>query len=329
MNILITSPGKIPVLKYGGTQRDIWYLGKELVKMGHKVTYIVDKGSVCPFAKVIIRNYEVSFSSQIPDETDIIHFHSLPQETISKPYMVSLHGNINDYRQLDINTVFVSKNHAERFGSKAYVYNGLDWDDYGKPDLRNERKYFHFLGKAAWSVKNLKGAIEIIKKTPSEKLMVLGGNRLNISMGLRFTTSARAVFKGMVGGNKKNHLINGSKGLIFPVRWSEPFGLAMPESLYFGCPVFATPYGSIPELIHPEVGYLSRKASELAESVINADAFSRKTCHEYARDIFNSKNMADKFLEMYDTILNGKTLNENPPRLIQKQESKFLDFDFT
>lgn len=329
MNILITSPGKIPVLKYGGTQRDIWYLGKELVKMGHKVTYIVDKGSVCPFAKVIIRNYEVSFSSQIPDETDIVHFHSLPQEKISKPYMVSLHGNINDYRQLDINTVFVSKNHAERFGSKAYVYNGLDWDDYGKPDLRNERKYFHFLGKAAWSVKNLKGAIEIIKKTPSEKLMVLGGNRLNISMGLRFTTSTRAVFKGMVGGNKKNHLINGSKGLIFPVRWSEPFGLAMPESLYFGCPVFATPYGSIPELIHPEVGYLSRKASELAEAVINADAFSRKTCHEYARDIFNSKNMADKFLEMYDTILNGKTLNENQPRLIQKQDSKFLDFDFT
>ncbi|MFP4288931.1 MAG: glycosyltransferase [Bacteroidales bacterium] len=329
MNILITSPGVIPVVKYGGTQRDIWYLGKELVKMGHKVTYIVDKGSVCPFAQVIIRNYAVSFSSQIPDDTDIVHFHSLPGEKIAKPYMVSLHGNINDYRQLDINTVFVSHNHAARFGSDAYVYNGLDWDDYGKPDLKNKRSYYHFLGKAAWSVKNLKGAIEIIKKTPSEKLMVLGGNRLNISMGFRFTTSNRVRFKGMVGGNKKNHLINGSKGLIFPVRWSEPFGLAMPESLYFGCPVFATPYGSIPELIHQDVGFLSNKASELAEAALNADQYSRKTCHEYARDVFNSKNMADKFLDMYHTVLNGETLNNTPPRLIQKQEDKFLDFDYS
>ena len=44
-------------------------------------------------------------------------------------------------------------------------------------------------------------------------------------------------------------LLNASRGLIFPVRWHEPFGLAVIESLYFGCPVFATPYGALPELV--------------------------------------------------------------------------------
>ena len=51
---------------------------------------------------------------------------------------------------LDKNSVFVSKNHANRYQSNEYVYNGLDWDDYGKVDLEKKRKRFHFLGNAAW-----------------------------------------------------------------------------------------------------------------------------------------------------------------------------------
>ena len=53
MNITIVLGDKIPSIKYGGTQRVMWYLGKELNKRGHKVTFIAGKGSSCPFAKVI------------------------------------------------------------------------------------------------------------------------------------------------------------------------------------------------------------------------------------------------------------------------------------
>ena len=44
MHVTIVYKGKIPT-KYYGDARDIWYLGKELVKLGNKVTYLVDKGS--------------------------------------------------------------------------------------------------------------------------------------------------------------------------------------------------------------------------------------------------------------------------------------------
>lgn len=39
MRILIVHNSVIPAHKYGGTERVIWYLGKELVKQGHKVRF--------------------------------------------------------------------------------------------------------------------------------------------------------------------------------------------------------------------------------------------------------------------------------------------------
>ena len=37
--------------------------------------------------------------------------------------------------------------------------------------------------------------------------------------------------------SEKGEILNSSKGLVFPVLWHEPFGLAIIESLYYGCPV--------------------------------------------------------------------------------------------
>jgi glycosyltransferase involved in cell wall biosynthesis len=326
MNILIVNNTKIPVSNYGGTERVIWYLGKELNKMGHKVFYLVSPGSYSDFATVLNFDKEKSLSSQIPDYIDFVHFNINPEEEIRKPYLITKHGNFNDLKTFDVNTVFVSKNHANRFGSSSFIYNGLDWDDYGKPDLTNNRNYFHFLGNAAWRIKNVKGAIDIIKATKKEKLKVLGGNRLNINMGFRFTLSPRIGFCGMVGGEKKNKLLEGSKGLIFPVRWNEPFGLAIIESLYFGCPVFGTPYGSLPELVNSEIGYLSKSSKILTQEVENIEDYSRVKCHDYAVELFNSRKMAESYLEKYAIVLNGGQLNKVPPKLIEIQTKKFLEW---
>ena len=202
-----------------------------------------------------------------------------------------------------------------RYGSDVYVHNGMDWDDYGPVKLDNDRNYFHFLGKAAWRIKNVAGAIKVIRKTKRERLAVLGGTRLNFNQGFRLTLSRRVKFYGMVGGDEKHSLLQGSKGLILPVRWDEPFGNAMTESLYFGCPVFGTPYGSQKEIVIPEVGFLSASSDELARAVMNVDSFSRKRCHEYARDNFNASLTADRYLVLYEKVMNGETLHSKPPRL--------------
>lgn len=318
MNVTIVYEGVIPARTYGGIQRSVWYLGKELKKKGHKVTYLVGAGSECDFAPIVEIDREQTIASQIPEGTEAAHV-CMPRGVMlgemKVPYIINVRVNIYEFDDLDINSVFISKDHAMRYGSDVYVHNGMDWDDYGPVTLDNERTYFHFLGKASWRIKNLRGAIKVIHKTPKEKLAVLGGTRLNFNQGFRLTLSPRVIFHGMVGGDEKHALLLGSKGLILPVRWDEPFGNAMTESLYFGCPVFGTPYGSQQEIVIPEVGFLSNNSDELAEAVMNVDAFSRRRCHEYARDNFNASLTADRYLRLYERVANGESLNHTPPRL--------------
>jgi Glycosyl transferases group 1 len=323
LHILILYNGLIPTPKYGGTSRDIWYLGKELIQMGHRITFLVKQGSACDFARVIPLDPGKSLASQVPEDVDLVHSHIPIWETLPKPYMITLHGNSSDEREFDINTTFISRNHASRFGSEVYVYNGLGLEEYGKPQLDNPRSYLHFLGKAAWQVKNLKGCMDIARAS-GQTLRVLGGTRVNLKMGIRITLDPRIRFEGMVGGDQKNQLINGSKALLFPVRWNEPMGLAVVESLYFGCPVFGTPYGALPELVTPEFGVLSNKKSDLVEALKHVDAYDRRKCHEYVCDNFASIHMARNFLPLYEKVLNGETLNPKPPKLVNPDQPRFL-----
>jgi len=324
MNILIANPGIIPALHYGGTERVIWYLGKELQALGHSITYLVNRGSTCHFGNVIYFDRSKSLAEHIPPHIDLVHFNFIPESPIDTPYVVTQHGNL-DPQGREPNIIFVSHNQAQRFGSESFVYNGMDWSDYTTPDLKNKRTYCHFLGKAAWRVKNVAGAIEVARKS-REQLAVLGGSRINFKMGFRLTLDRSVRFYGMVGGTKKYKLLTGSKGLIFPVRWHEPFGLALTESLYFGCPVFGTPYGSLPEIITTEFGFLSNNSDELAHALKHAEGFDRKKCREYAVDKFNSRTMALEYVSRYERVLNGEKLNNVNPSLQKIQQEKFLPF---
>ncbi|HOZ30473.1 MAG TPA: glycosyltransferase [Bacteroidales bacterium] len=326
MNITIVNPSKIPALLYGGTERVIWYLGKELAKLGHQLTYLVAAGSVCDFGNVKIYNSQKPINEQIPENTEIVHFNFPVREKISKPNITTIHGNSSLGQEFDINTVFVSANHAQRHNSNCFVYNGLDWDDYAKPEFNNKRSYFHFLANAAWKVKNLKGAINVCKLA-DEKLSVLGGKRINFKMGFRFTVSSSVKFYGMVGGNKKFDMINASKGLIFPVLWDEPFGLAIPESLYYGCPVFGTPYGSLPELVKKDIGFLSDSSREIANAITNLEHYNPKLISEYAVTEFNSSKMAGNYLKLYEKVISGHNLNESKPVYLQEEHRTIYKFD--
>jgi len=313
MHILFVNKAPIPVVAYGGTERVIWDLGKRLVRLGHQVSYLVPQGSHCDFAQVITIRPGLGWAEQVPAGVDLVHFQFNPEDPdgMDLPYLVTQHGNSVEAVPLPRNTVFVSKNHAERHGSNEYVYNGLDWDAYGPVDFTRTRSYFHFLGKAAWRVKNVRGAIDVATDAGVE-LRVMGGDRLNLKRGFRFTWSRRVHFAGMVGGQQKLDMLNASRGLIFPVLWHEPFGLAVIESLYFGCPVFATPYGALPELVPHDCGLLSASRSALAEAV-RTRQFDAKACHGRAVEHFSAAAMAQGYLEKYARILDGETLNPAAP----------------
>lgn len=326
MDVVIFCKSKIPVKKYGGTERVVYWLGEELANQGHKVSFLTHPESSSNFAKIIPYNENEPLANQIPECTDVFHSFENFHEEITKPFIITMEGNPHEEEVLSKNMVFVSKNHAKRYNSEAFVYNGIKLDEYKGVDLNSKRDYFHFLAKAAWKVKNVKGAIKIVTDA-GEKLKVLGGTRLNFNMGFRFTPNLNVSFAGMVGGDYKNELISKSKGLIFPVQWNEPFGIAIIESMYYGCPVFGTPYGSLPELIHKDVGCVSNSSNELTNAIKNIDAYSRKVCHEYVADEFNIKVMTNKYITLYEKVLNNQSLNTKQPYKLDKNEPKLLDFN--
>ena len=313
MHILLVNNSPIPVYAYGGTERVIWDLGLNLVRQGHRVSYLVPEGSYCDFGQVLPIRPDAPWEPQIPTDVDVAHFQFNPRSELQRPYLFTEHGNARKPKPLPLNTVFLSRDHAKRYGSTEFVHNGLEWSNYGPVDFERARVNYHFLGKAAWSVKNVRGAIQVAKQAGVE-LAVLGGKRLNFERGFRWTLSRKVHFHGMVGGDTKNGLLNASRGLIFPVRWHEPFGLAVIESLYFGCPVFSTPYGALPELVPAHCGVLADNAGALAEAV-RINRFDPRACHDHAVQNFGAERMARDYLRLYERVLAGEVLNAEPPMI--------------
>ncbi len=323
MHIAITYDSPIPAHGYGGTERIAWWLGRHLNRLGHRVTYVVPPGSTCDFAQVVIYDRDRPIESRIPADVDFIHDFGPLTRPVGYPSLTTFHGNGHPGLRLPRNTVFLCRNHAERHGGSVFVYNGIDPDDYGPVDWSASRDHLLFLAMAAWKVKNVRGSIRIARRA-RQRLAVVGGSRVNVRMGVRVTLDPRVRFHGVIGGDRKHRIINRSSALLFPVRWHEPFGIAMVEALYFGCPVYGTTYGSLPEIVTPDVGFLADTESILADELRDIGRFDRRRCHQYAVDNFSAALMTQRYLALYERVLNGESLHEAEPIMAEGAEEGLL-----
>lgn len=323
MHVLQVLNHVVPAVRYGGTERVVWWLSKELDRMGHQVTLLAPPGSSCNFAGVLPYESSKPLGPQVPGDVDIVHIHNHRLPALAVPTIYTFHGNLFAAGSLHENTVFISANQAERHGGKVYVHNGLDLEEYGQPEWDAQREHLVFLAKAAWKVKNVRDSIAIARQA-GETIVIAGGTRLNFKMGFRLTLDRNARFLGMVDHRRKTWILNRGLALLFPVRWPEPFGLALIESLYFGNPVFGTPFGSLPEIVNEDVGFLSASRSELVRQLRHLEQFDRRRCNEYVCDRFNSTRMAKNYVDLYDRVCNGERLHEQRPQWPDSRDAGFL-----
>jgi len=318
MRIAICHDQVIPPKQYGGTERVLSWLGSGLVKKGHEVVLVAPRGSFIPGAEWVEYQPARSFEAQVPAHVDLLHLSAPPAVDPKRPYIVTVHGNGKPGEVFPMNSVFVSRKHAELHQSSTFVYNGIDLDSY-VCDITRENSLV-FLAKASWAVKNLEGAIQVARRL-GMKLEVLGSR--DYPMGLhRWMPTLRGVkYHGMVNDHEKREILRKARALVFPVRWHEPFGLAVTESLASGCAVLATPYGSLPEIVTSDVGVLAAQASALvSEFRQREDGFCPQASRaRVSSGGFDSAAMVDRYLSVYRSVLETGSVNpsgtRSPPQL--------------
>ena len=252
-------------------------------------------------------------------EFDVLHGFSRFEEAIENAakgrILVTVQGNGQLGEKFHRNTVFVSRNHAERHGATQFVYNGLDPDELSFRDgPRPDR--FLFLSKTSWRVKNLKGAVRYANRF-RQNLWIAGGSS---PYSLRAITQMKKVlgkdwsWVGSVDQKQKAKFLTEGKAMLFPLLWNEPFGIVMTESLVSGTPVLAHPYGSVPEVLEFAPECLMRSEDDWRRAMTGEIKLpSAKDCRDWVLSKFDQVAMAKRYLELYEQVAGGHFLHENEP----------------
>ncbi|MET8066998.1 glycosyltransferase, partial [Micromonospora sp. NPDC005313] len=109
-----------------------------------------------------------------------------------------------------------------------------------------------------------------------------------------------------VAGRERDDLVASARASLFPLRWEEPGGTAVVESLSLGTPVVATARGCLPELIeHSRTGLLTGDEQELGDLVLAATGLDPAECRREAARRFTPARMAQRYVELYDRVRAG------------------------
>jgi glycosyltransferase involved in cell wall biosynthesis len=118
----------------------------------------------------------------------------------------------------------------------------------------------------------------------------------------------RVRWLGTVTGSDRDDLLAGARASLFPLRWEEPGGTAVVESLALGTPVVGITRGCLPELIeHGRTGLLTADEDELGELVHAAGKIEEGACREEAAQRFTTAVMAAAYLTLYERVRAGVT----------------------
>jgi glycosyltransferase involved in cell wall biosynthesis len=324
----------VPPRGYGGTERVIDALVRELIDRGHEVTTYASGdsdvlGRLVATVPEALRpagfdedgsGYLLETAMRVLDdasEFDLIHSHVewsslwLSRATTT-PTAYTFHGRLDRpwtsglLERTHGSLVAISEHQASTHPDvdwAAVVHNGLDlsslpWRRESGPDLC-------FVGRVAPE----KGVIDAIQ------VAARAGRHLRIAAKVGPLPEEQDyfenVFKPALKGNDveflgelsdddRGKLVSESLASLITGVWPEPFGLVVIESLAAGTPVLGRRVGALPEIIREGVdGFFGDDPEHLAFFVDRVETLDRKAIRESVVDRFSAKRMADSYEDVY------------------------------
>jgi len=257
---------------------------------------------------------------QQKDEFDVIHFHvDYLHFSLSRyaelPQVTTLHGRLDIpdlvplYREFSEMPV-VSISDAQRvplpwINWQGTVHHGMP-ENIFLPCLE-PGKYLAFLGRIS-PEKGVDQAIQIALRAGMPLKIAAKVDRADkeyFDSHIKPMLDSELIeFVGEIGDLEKNDFLGKASALLFPINWSEPFGIVLIEAMACGLPVIAYPLGSVPEIIEDGVsGCIVHDVDSAATALKNLSAIDRGTCRKAFERRFSARRMADDYLTIYDHIV--------------------------
>jgi glycosyltransferase involved in cell wall biosynthesis len=295
MRVALLFHGRLPVERYGGTERVVVWLARGLAELGHEVVLLAGPGSQVREARLVpvdprkAESIDFDVRPHLPPGVDVVHGHrALPAQGL--PTLWTLHG-IPTRPDYPPNMVCLSADHARRSGARAFVYNGLDPNEYRFEARKDD--FDLFLGRLH-SAKGWHWAIEGARRT-GRRIVVAGGWRPVLRRGVQMI--------GTVGGERKRNLLAEAACLWMPAQWDEPFGLTLIEAMASGTPVLGTRRGALPEIVSAETGTLGDTLEELIRLREGIGALDPAACRARVEARFTHRTMAEGYLKLYRQVM--------------------------
>ncbi len=208
---------------------------------------------------------------------------------------------------------------APRLRWAGWVHNAVDLDALASARGTSPDRYLLTLARIS-PQKGQHLAIEVAKRT---------GMRLVLAGKVEATPEGRAYFEERVrphlDGDRVSHLPNvygrdkarllaGAWAMLLPLRWEEPFGLAMAEAMACGTPVVALDRGSASELVRDgETGFVVQNVAELAARTLECGELDRAAIAAWARRRFSPARMAAEYEALYRRVAAGRLRSAAEP----------------
>jgi glycosyltransferase involved in cell wall biosynthesis len=330
----------VPPRFYGGTERIVSYLTDELVTLGHDVTLFASGDSITkaqleavwPRALRLdptMRDYLAPHIFMLEkvarraDEFDIIHIHvdylGYPiLNRVAAPYLTTLHGRLDLPELQPLYSVFddvpvVSISDSQRVPLPQANY--IATVHHGIPDRllqigSGSGNYLAFLGRIS------------PEKAPDAAIRIaaMAGMKLKIAAKVDnvdkdyFAQRIEPLLKlphvefiGEINDADKDEFLGNAAGLLFPIAWREPFGLAMIEAMACGTPVIAMNNGSVPEVIDEGVtGFIVENEEQAATAVGRLHGLDRAMIRRVFDMRFTARRMAKDYIGLYRQMIERK-----------------------
>lgn len=300
MRILITSMSRYPARWGGnGSSRVLDGLAHGLAELGHTVLYCVREGFSMPPPPGVI-------ASPRDADADLYHFNDYPMYGAppppGKPWLRTLHAPYEpEFAHLiSDHFIYVSRAHAQTYGSSRYVWNGIDPGQFIYSETKEDYFLFIVSDLSRAESKGLTTAIAIAERLGTRLLV---GGLIDLDPLPPEFLSPNVTYLGEIRDEQKAALLAGAKALLFPVRLDEAFGMVIAEALVSGTPVIGSKRGALPELITPDVGFTCDTLDEYIAAAEQLDRIQPAVCRARAMTEFHYQVMTRKYVVEYEREL--------------------------